>query len=465
MKNWNNINNNTEQLLQKEAEKYSVHPSDKVWENIRVELHGKPKWKALPLIFISIVLSLTIATIINYPPQKFLIKNLDPVLSHTKSIISIPSNKTKRTIQTLIEKLKDKTDDKFEFTNIGLDNNATALSNKNIKNTEEVITITTPIKNNDIQATETYNNVSTNNLETSVETFANPLKENSKDFALNAEPQNVVNDIKFKNDEKTLCSDDVNNYLKTFDKKSLVKQDKKSKWKVQYYATISNSYRTLEDDKSRLSFLSNSSERKALKGNVNDVVKHKPAVGGEFGVSFLYKLTKNLHLKSGLQFNVRQYGIDAYRANGNATFSYLENNKLSSIQIKSAFTTEQGAYSARLENQLYQLSIPIGLQWDVINGERWGLSTAATIQPTVTLNEDVYVVSTDYKYYADGTSFFRRFNINTSTELYLTLKSKNVKWFFGPQIRYQQLPTYNDIYPIKEYRVDYGIKFGFIKSF
>ena len=29
----------------------------------------------------------------------------------------------------------------------------------------------------------------------------------------------------------------------------------------------------------------------------------------------------------------------------------------------------------------------------------------------------------------------------------------------------EQLPTYNDIYPIKEYRVDYGIKFGFIKSF
>jgi hypothetical protein len=108
--------------------------------------------------------------------------------------------------------------------------------------------------------------------------------------------------------------------------------------------------------------------------------------------------------------------------------------------------------------------MPIGFQWDVVNGERWGLSGAATVQPTYTFNKNVYIVSTDYKHYADGTPFFRRWNVNTSAELYLTLKAKSAKWFFGPQVRYQQMPTYNDIYPIKEYRVDYGIKFGFIKS-
>ena len=210
--------------------------------------------------------------------------------------------------------------------------------------------------------------------------------------------------------------------------------------------------------------MNNPVERQALKDNVNDVVRHKPAVGGEFGVSFLCGLTKNFHIKSGVQFNIRQYGIDAYRSDGNATFSYIENNQLNSFYVKSAYSTQAGTSKVKLENQLYQISIPMGLQWDVVNGERWGISAAATIQPTVTLNKSVYVVSTDYKYYADGTSFFRRFNINTSTELYFTLKSKNTKWFFGPQIRYQQRPTYNDIYPIKEYRVDYGIKFGFVKS-
>jgi hypothetical protein len=180
-------------------------------------------------------------------------------------------------------------------------------------------------------------------------------------------------------------------------------------------------------------------------------------------VSFLYGLTKNIYIKSGLQFNVRQYGVDAYRNNGSASFAYVQSNRLNTITLQAAYSTKQGNSEIKLENQLYQISAPIGLQWDVVDGERWGLSAAATIQPTYTINKSVYVVSTDYKFYADGTTFFRRWNINSSTELCLTLKSKNIKWFMGPQIRYQQLPTYNDIYPIKEYRVDYGIKFGFTK--
>ena len=109
--------------------------------------------------------------------------------------------------------------------------------------------------------------------------------------------------------------------------------------------------------------------------------------------------------------------------------------------------------------------MPIGLQWDFVEGDRWGLSTSVTIQPTVTLNKNIYAVSTDYKTYTDGSPFFRKWNINTSAELLLSLKSGKSKWFIGPQVRYQQQPTYNDIYPIKEYRIDYGIKVGFIKNF
>jgi len=236
------------------------------------------------------------------------------------------------------------------------------------------------------------------------------------------------------------------------------------RWKLQAYITPSVSYRTLDDDKSRLLYTTNQADRQALSSNVNDVVKQKAALGGEFGVSVLYGVSKKLFIKSGLQFNIRQYGIDAYRSSGQATFAYVQNNQLNSVSFQSAYTTKEGVDATKLENELYQISMPIGLQWNAFEGSRWGLSVAASVQPTYTLNKNVYVVSTDYKFYADGTPFFRRWNLNTSTELYLTLKSKNMQWFVGPQVRYQQMPTYNDIYPIKEYRVDYGIKFGFIKS-
>jgi long-subunit fatty acid transport protein len=78
----------------------------------------------------------------------------------------------------------------------------------------------------------------------------------------------------------------------------------------------------------------------------------------------------------------------------------------------------------------------------------------------------VYLISTDYKYYANGASFFRKWNVNTALNLNFSYKINNgTKLYFGPQVRYQHLPTYNNAYPIKEYRLDYGLKIGFIKGF
>ncbi|WP_206203622.1 hypothetical protein, partial [Thermococcus sp. M36] len=103
--------------------------------------------------------------------------------------------------------------------------------------------------------------------------------------------------------------------------------------------------------------------------------------------------------------------------------------------------------------------------WNFLTIKKFGASIGASIQPTFTLNKSLYVISNDYKYYADGESFFRKWNYNTSSELLFSYQLNHVKLFFGPQIRYQHLPTYNDVYSIKEHRLDYGIKLGISKSF
>ena len=69
-----------------------------------------------------------------------------------------------------------------------------------------------------------------------------------------------------------------------------------------------------------------------------------------------------------------------------------------------------------------------------------------------------------YKYYANGESLFRKWNVNSALSADFSYKLKNTTLYVGPQIRYQHLPTYVDKYPIKEYRVDYGIRVGVIKS-
>jgi hypothetical protein len=465
---FNTNNDSIEQLLQKEADKYRMYPSDKVWDNIRVELHGKPKWPALLFTFISITVALTVITIINYPPQKFIVNNnvntkqinhLD--ISHnTKQAIS----KSSLLVKVSLPKVSSLPfiADVYESTN---DIKDQSINNSDILNSGKL---------NSTNQQYIYENKASQLNSMSFRKAKREINEQTiaalgDDIEITKEqPDSSNQSISSNNiiiENVATKSSEADAYLNQFKKGNLVAENTStSKWKIQFYLTPSNSYRTLEDDKSRLSYTSNQADRQALGTNINDIVKHKPAVGGEFGVSFLYGLTKNFFIKSGLQFNVRQYGIDAYRTNGSASFAYVQNNQLNTITFQSAYSTKQGNGEIKLENQLYQISAPIGLQWDVVDGERWGLSAAATFQPTYTINKSVYVVSTDYKFYADGTSFFRRWNINSSTELCLTLKSKNIKWFMGPQIRYQQLPTYNDIYPIKEYRVDYGIKFGFTKT-
>ena len=457
MNNWLHKNDNFEELLKSEAEDYRVYPSDKLWGNIQKELHGETKWPSLIFIFSIVVLALAVTTVMNYPPQKFIVKSNTAKLSE-KAVVKSSNKSTDATNTTRITEKATASQPFNHFVNTS----GVAITS---------LHITKGIVQDEIESTTAENfeiiQPSTENIATTAGNSSS-LNNNSniKKVEEAVEANNSSQPLTALSKETTALkqSDDANNYLNNLSNKAIVKKQPASKWAVQYYATISNSYRTLEDDKSRLPFISNAAERQKMQANVNDVVKERPAAGGEFGVSFLRQLSKHFFIKTGLQFNIRQYGIDAYKANGDATIKYVENNQLNSLSIKSAYSTQSGTNAVSLRNQLFQISVPIGLQWDFVNGERWGITAAATIQPTLTLNKNVYVVSTDYQYYADGTTFFRRLNVNTSSEICLTLKSKNVKWFFGPQIRYQQMPTFNDIYPIKEHRIDYGIKFGFVKS-
>ena len=104
------------------------------------------------------------------------------------------------------------------------------------------------------------------------------------------------------------------------------------------------------------------------------------------------------------------------------------------------------------------------MEWDVLQGKHLGLNTEASIQPTFTLNKNVYLLSTDLKHYADGNNLLRKWNINTSVGVNLTYKLHNTTLLVGPQIRYQHLPSYSNLYPIKEYLLDYGVRVGLTKQ-
>ena len=230
----------------------------------------------------------------------------------------------------------------------------------------------------------------------------------------------------------------------------------KGKLDYEVYGTPSFSFRTLTEDKVVNGGTGTTS--------ANSKVNQKAGLGSELGIGLRYKSSKDFTLKLGLQFNIRQYYIDAFSSPGTATIEVLQNNKIDSLNVISKYGNNTVGSETRLNNRLYQVSVPIGIEWSAFHTKHIGLSLSASIQPTFSLNKNVYIISTDYKYYANGESLFRKWNVNSSISANFSYKLKNTTLFVGPQIRYQHLPTYVDKYPIKEYRIDYGLKVGIIKS-
>lgn len=483
--------NDFKDFLQTETNQHKLFPSDKVWRNIQQEIHGQKKWPALTVISILIIVALTVSTLIYDHPTKNnfqtiaiaeLTKN-EPHTQVVKTAVSIFKQKTK-------ESFKAKNGlspiEAADFTDVNLLNqSATTLSetiaenftefNNNLLekvddkkiNNKSVIPKSEQEANNRVIASNEFNK---NELEINFNSIAVTNLQQENTYTKLYNPTWINNNQQLASTElvHTEADEFVNEfgYNQTIPK--LIKP-KQSKLEYQIYLAPSISYRKLVDEKTinhlDPTALANGPIAARYLIDVNDVVRHKPAMGTEIGVGILYKLNDRLKLKTGIQFNLRKYYIDSYKSGLNiASIAIFRNNMLDTIRQFSTLSANNAGYDeALINNQMFQISVPLGIEFELIKGKKIVLNVAASLQPTLTLNKNVYLISTDYKFYTDGTSFFRKWNINSSVELNLSYKVGTVNWFIGPQMRYQHLPTYNEKYPIKEYRMDYGLRFGFTK--
>jgi hypothetical protein len=76
---------------------------------------------------------------------------------------------------------------------------------------------------------------------------------------------------------------------------------------------------------------------------------------------------------------------------------------------------------------------------------------------------DAYLVSSDFKNYAQEQSLMRKFNVAAGAETFVSYNAGGIQLQVGPQIRYQLLSSYKN-YPIKEFIMDAGIKVGITKT-
>ena len=467
-----------EQFLIDEVKDHRMYPSDQIWRNIQSEVNGHQTWPALTFIALFIIAALTVSTLLNnHPAQKF--NHIS--LNHTPTKVTIIDAAPTTGFNSIAtEQLTAKTlsDFKNEQTITSIETTPPPIASMSFTKADPIKIPNTHLANNYPTKPAFINENSFGNASLNWDAANNTIEKTNL-LIEGTEPTVLNNNVNattatitpIYTDNKPIASNanSTDDYLKQFayNPSSIIKS-KNSKVGFGFFITPSTSYRKLSDTKAKE--LLGTAPASAPVGmnytaNINNIVRHKPAVGLELGFAALYNMTNRFKFKTGVQFNIRQYYIETFQANTDITTISLVNNRgVQNINVFSPYNNNTGYSSTELDNKMYQVSIPIGLQYDLIKGSRVGITAEASIQPTFTLNKSLYLLSTDYKHYADGNSLMRKWNVNSSFGLNITYKMGEIQWFLGPQARYQFLPTYSNKYPITEYLMDYGIRLGFIKQ-
>lgn len=200
---------------------------------------------------------------------------------------------------------------------------------------------------------------------------------------------------------------------------------------------------------------------------VQNWVNLSPGFGFEFGSNVLYRVTRNLSVKGGLQFGFTRYQMPAYISKPQQSNSPLDSYYGYYTDSLTAMTNN-GSYSGKttqtLTNNFYEVAAPIGFELRILGNEQLQFNIAASIQPSFLLNTDPYMLSTDYSTYTRQPSKYRRWNLSGEAEAFLSYQTGPLRWQIGPEFRYQMLSTYLANYPINENVKGYGLKFGITKA-
>lgn len=488
-----------EQFLQQQANNHRMFPTDGVWLGIYNKLHGDKKWPGLSIAAFAILIA-TIAISIYFSPKPSIfalqpankpLANVEPS-TNSNALLNLLNTENKNTKgQNLVEKTPENfsnvtknkqiipfvitdllvaTDDKQNTITGTLSSNilkepTTLVSSFVNQNTEKVH----PKKATNSAFLEQGKIIEADEKEFQTEenTLSATLELTQATAGKKSTP-NTIKNIKSDPNDRNMADNFLKQHrtdLADFTTTKINHQKKRFSYTV--YLAPSVSYRKLKEDQSLTSKSPNLTGPVATNyvTDVNRLVRHKPGTGMETGLAFTYHLSNKFGIKSGVQFNVRQYNIEAFKSSTELTsIALLSSTGVDTIRSFAIYRNNNGDYSTELVNRYYQFSLPIGLDWELLGNKNVQFHVAANIQPTYTFNSNSYMLSTNFKNYTVNSGMLRNWTINSNIETFVSLHVGEYKWQLGPQLRYQHLPTFITQYPIREHLIDYGFKIGVSKQ-
>ena len=484
-----------EHFLKKNADQFKMYPSKKVWHGIYNDTHPGKRWPsiAMSLIFIfTLVLvdhlntqqsqyhhtyssipekysSSTIAKNVIQKDSKTFASNKQSIKAHEKNTVQNNASTVSKAdrIKTQAARIDDRTNSIEKLTTSNNEIPTAQSANTSSKNT----LVTLAPGNNINKDPELQKPAGTNDLAQVGNVVTTSIFDQANEITgVTTIPRITPSNIKDESAEKSRTG--IDNIPITGEPKNVavnvhhIKIHKNPKISWAYYFSPTVSYRTYSrrgNDADQLYLIYPNT---LIGGNVNRGVTQRPSAGLEGGTAFRYDLNKKLKFISGLQLNYSAYSVQANNIHPIIAALVLHNENTGTpyaISTISYFSNGPGSVPENLHNYSFQLSLPVGFEYQLAGNNRIQWNAAATLQPSVVLSSKAYILSTDKRNYITEASLSRPFNLNTNIGTSVSFNSNKFKWEIGPQIHYQLLSSYKSPYQVREHFIDYGIRLGVSK--
>jgi hypothetical protein len=457
-----------EKYLKQQVDRYKMYPNDRIWGKLQDQLHGKGRWPQFSFTALILLVGISSGLLLLQRDETF----NAPLAGNVGQ-----SANSNNFVETLFDDQHSWNAD-FVASNQQT-NKSTVEPVSTTNNIDNAVTYGEPIDN--IAATTAAESLMANdelkddnstgydlaNDHINHFTIAQPvdlLAQQTDDDAQHFDNAGVEHKQTLSFFDPAQAQQMAENAPTNFANKTTIKIKQPNRWGVQIYAGSSVSYRQLSDNTERAKDPHSAAPiDNSYLLSINKLVNQKPSIGFEIGVAGVLNTSKRLKLRAGAQFNYRSYNIEAFtiapRVNAPGQFAQVVIDPGYALN-----KTGDNMTAVELQNQFFEVSTPIGVEYLIAGNKNIKFSVAATVQPTILLNRDAFVISEDYKTYNEQPNVMRNFNLNTSLETFVSFRMGSVQLQAGPQVRYQVLSTYNNNFHLNEKLIDFGFKVGVVKS-
>lgn len=418
-------NGNFENFLKESTEDFKMYPSHKVWTSLYNNLHPAKKWPsvAMLLVLISSIMFIGVSNRKEISKKELLKLSAgypyiasEPIEENTTDV-NLPGKK----VEVFLPEVQPVVDQQF-ISEGNPDNKLFSFYSKP-ENTE-IRRLLRTLK------------------------FSQATNEN-------------FNSGSIKNVDSGLYNQKINEFVASLN------NNDNDKFSFEFYATPSIGYRIHSNNESSETF------SKMPAGYLeNTVVSNlSNSLNIEAGGNILYSINDNFRLKAGLQLNYTNYYINTFEAGNSSLAEAVMNDMIKSQPVLNTRNSDmsnipQSGNQVTLNNNTYQLSVPIGADFKIAGNSSIEWYAGASVQPTYVAGGNAYLISSESNSFVNEGSALRRFNLNGGIETFVSYKLRQgLKLNAGPQFRYQFLSTYSNKIMLNEKLYNMGLKLGITTNF